>query len=102
MLKLPSSRTSRIVLVLSPIFISISVFLSGRYIWANYVRRTRYGPLTSPAASTPSEYFLSSSQAVNFPFPKKIWQTGPSLDVNSAIRPLTQSWYHRNPDFRYE
>jgi mannosyltransferase OCH1-like enzyme len=102
MLMLPSSRISRVALIFTSLFVSISIFLSGRYIWVNNFRWTRYGSLASPAASKPSEAFLTSPQAVNFPFPKKIWQTGPSMDVNTEIRPLMQSWYRQNPDFRYE
>lgn len=37
-----------------------------------------------------------------FPFPKKIWQTGPPIDSTRDNSKSIASWSRLNPDFRYE
>jgi mannosyltransferase OCH1-like enzyme len=44
----------------------------------------------------------NDKQAVDFPYPKKIWQTDKSLEVKPQWKPLVSSWFEKNPTFRYE
>jgi mannosyltransferase OCH1-like enzyme len=53
---------------------------------------------SSPDASAAS----AIDDDTNFPFPKKIWQTGKSIQVSKEMWPLVLSWQQKNPTFRYE
>lgn len=100
-----SSRFFRVLLVVGSAVIC-GILISGWYIGTVGSERPKDNGLNeTPAASSDKhqdEPVKNSSQAVNFPFPKKIWQTGPSLEVKENLQPLQKTWFTQNPDFRYE
>lgn len=90
------------------------LFAGGLYHWSTTVNPVvpSPDPVLTPTQTwthkTSSSPDKSTSTAIDdeatkdFPFPKKIWQTGKSMEVKEEIRPLISSWYQKNPTFRYE
>jgi hypothetical protein len=97
----------RIIIVLASI-VACGIIISGRYIKFIHLSVPIGFSWTRGGSYQPEEVLEidksanKSAKADKFPFPKKIWQTGPSLEANAEVQPLIATWHKQNPNSRYE
>jgi mannosyltransferase OCH1-like enzyme len=73
---------------------------------SSYVpHKAQPAPETPPTPDTPKtdeDKAKDKEVAKDWPFPKKIWQTDKSLKKDGQKLKLIDSWFEKNPTFRYE